>query len=50
MRKKFDKNGDYRKAKLLKDRFEYLSHTEKSKQHLNMKLAQENELMNIETA
>lgn len=42
--------GDYTRAKMMKLRFEEFSRAEQQRQEQNMRLAQEKELMNIESA
>ena len=42
--------GDYGKAKMMKLKFEEFSKAEQQRQEQNMRLAQENELLNIENA
>ena len=43
-------SGDYTRAKMMKLRFEEFSRAEQQRQEQNMRLAQEKELMNIESA
>ena len=42
--------GDYTRAKMMKLRFEEFSRAEQQRQEQNMRLAQEKELINIESA
>ena len=43
-------SGDYTRAKMMKLRFEEFSRAEQQRQEQNMRLAQEKELINIESA
>jgi hypothetical protein len=43
-----EKEGDYGKAKLMRNKFEEFSRAEQQRQEQNMRLAQEKELLNIE--
>ena len=45
-----EKKGDYRRAKLMKVKFDEFSKAEQQRQEQNMRLAQEKELQNIESA
>lgn len=50
LRKKYEKEGNYSKAKLLKYKFDTLSNQEQQRQHINMRMAQEQELVTVENA
>mmetsp|Transcript_19982 Transcript_19982/g.14694 ORF Transcript_19982/g.14694 Transcript_19982/m.14694 type:complete len:180 (+) Transcript_19982:304-843(+) len=50
LRKKYERQENYVKAKLLKQRFDELSAMEQQRQHFNMRQAQENELINVENS
>lgn len=45
LRKKYEKEGDYTTAKKLKAKFYELSNQEQQRQHYNMRMAQEDELI-----
>ena len=45
-----ERNGDYTRAKMMKLRFEEFARAEQQRQEQNMRLAQEKELVNIESA
>lgn len=50
LRKKCERDGDYKRAKMIKDRFENLRMHEATRQTENMRLAQEHELATVEQA
>ena len=50
MRINAEANGDYTRAKMMKLRFAEFSRAEQQRQEQNMRLAQEKELINIESA
>ena len=50
LRKQAERDGDYSRAKLLRDRFEELSQHEGVRQTENMRAAQEQELATVEKA
>ena len=45
-----ERNGDFTRAKMMKLRFEEFARAEQQRQEQNMRLAQEKELVNIESA
>jgi|LauGreDrversion4_2_1035121.scaffolds.fasta_scaffold120559_2 hypothetical protein len=50
LRKKCEREGDYGRAKRMRDRFEEVRTYEAGRQTENMRLAQEQELTTVETA
>jgi len=50
LRKRCEKQGEYQRAKNLRDRFEQLSQMEGARQTENMRIAQEQELATVEGA
>jgi hypothetical protein len=50
LRKQCEKQGEYQRAKNLRDRFEQLSEMEGARQTENMRIAQEQELATVEGA